>query len=472
MSTINKDNYFAFIKKVDQQELPFELRQACLAISLKTQGGKNWNTYSQNPEFKKLCVLTFEKLEAFLNSKNALSGTNATSKKETSEAQQEIPVSSVDRLPDELRFIRRFVSLHEKKKSKNDILRFINTLQKSIAERRIRKTSAFADEIKYIQNQLIKLYYSMQQSIVVKHSKSIIVKFKEILASEKVKPSVRIAKRVINLHAKAGMREKAKDLLATIERTMASKKISRSERHSPLMQNMLRLLKQFITNKSEKTLRIEQSELSGLQGIIDSSENIDGFMDEEPPIINSVDFAKMEFPSIGFKNKYLDFIGDPAPGFTLMVYGLPKMGKSSWCIDFAKYLAQNHGKVLYVAKEEGAHKTLQNKVKGLNAINPNLEMVAGMRSDLSAYDFIFLDSVNKLGLSADDLNNLKTKYPNASFIYIFQSTKSGNFRGANEFQHDVDSIVEIPNVGKAIQYGRFNQGGEMDFYDKNIAKTA
>ena len=31
---------------------------------------------------------------------------------------------------------------------------------------------------------------------------------------------------------------------------------------------------------------------------------------------------------------------------------LPKMGKSYLCIDFSGYLVRNHGKVLYVAKEE------------------------------------------------------------------------------------------------------------------------
>ncbi len=75
--------------------------------------------------------------------------------------------------------------------------------------------------------------------------------------------------------------------------------------------------------------------------------------DEDEPsrpvnqIMNSVDFAKMQFDSIGFKRKWLDFIGDPAQGFTAMVFGKPKMGKSYLCIDFAGYLARNHGKVLY-----------------------------------------------------------------------------------------------------------------------------
>jgi hypothetical protein len=34
----------------------------------------------------------------------------------------------------------------------------------------------------------------------------------------------------------------------------------------------------------------------------------------------------------------------------------------------------------------------------------------------------------------------------------------------NTFQHDVNSVVELPEKGKAVQYGRFNQGGEMPIF--------
>jgi KaiC/GvpD/RAD55 family RecA-like ATPase len=55
-------------------------------------------------------------------------------------------------------------------------------------------------------------------------------------------------------------------------------------------------------------------------------------------------------------------IGDPSPNFSTMMFGKPKMGKSYLCIDFAVYLACNHGKVLFVAKEEGLDFTLQKKL--------------------------------------------------------------------------------------------------------------
>jgi hypothetical protein len=59
---------------------------------------------------------------------------------------------------------------------------------------------------------------------------------------------------------------------------------------------------------------------------------------------------------------------------------------------------------------------------------------------------------------------LKAVYPEKSLVFIFQTTKEGKFRGANTFQHDVDSEVEVPERGKAVQYGRFNQGREMPIF--------
>ncbi|WP_111596175.1 hypothetical protein [Chitinophaga skermanii] len=60
---------------------------------------------------------------------------------------------------------------------------------------------------------------------------------------------------------------------------------------------------------------------------------------------------------------------------------------------------------------------------------------------------------------------MKDQYPAKSFIYVFQSTKQGNFRGENSFQHDVDVVIEVPEKGTAVQMGRFNQGGQMNIFD-------
>lgn len=185
--------------------------------------------------------------------------------------------------------------------------------------------------------------------------------------------------------------------------------------------------------------------------------------------MNSMDFADMSFDTLGFMGKWKELIGDPAEGFTAMVSGPPKFGKSYLCLDFAGYLARHHGNTLYVAKEEKLHKTLQQKLKDKNVQHRALTLSNYLPDDLSAFQFIFLDSVSKLGLLPPDLEKLKADNPGKSFIYIFHVTKDGKFKGVNTFQHDVDVVIEVPERGKAIQFGRYNQGGEMDIFDSTPA---
>jgi hypothetical protein len=41
---------------------------------------------------------------------------------------------------------------------------------------------------------------------------------------------------------------------------------------------------------------------------------------------------------------------------------------------------------------------------------------------------------------------------------VFQTSKSGNFKGSQSFQHDVDVVIGVPKKGKEVQMGSFNQG--------------
>lgn len=269
-----------------------------------------------------------------------------------------------------------------------------------------------------------------------------------------------------------------------LQKAIQSKKITKkSPVAKEIMEMQNALVKQFNTMHLATHFVLKPTTIKRLKGIITRWENAAEDIDVEyakskkkPIDLNglnglnkvnvmpSTEFANLQFNTIGFKDKWLGFIGDPAPGFTAMVFGMPKMGKSYLCVDFAGYLARNHGKVLYVAKEEKLDKTLQDKLKEKNVSHENLTVADGIPANLAQYDFIFLDSVNKLGLTSKDLEKLKADNKGKSFIYVFQATKAGKFKGNNEFQHDVDVVIEVPERGKAIQYGRYNQGGETDIF--------
>lgn len=267
------------------------------------------------------------------------------------------------------------------------------------------------------------------------------------------------------MHGKPAMKEKAAKLIKQMESSAKRKRVTKGDEYEAPLQKAYNNLKVFVADKKQKTLQIEPKELNGLNGLLKGLDGVDFVTPvNQPSVMNSMDFANLQFDTIGLKGKWLQLIGDPSRNFTAMVFGKPKMGKSYLCIDFAGYLARNHGKVLYVAKEEGLDMTLQKKLNEKHVAHPNLFVSSYLPEDLTGYDFIFLDSVNRLELTPEDLNRLRAKNPSKSFIFVFQTSKDGKFKGSQSFQHDVDVVIEVPERGKAVQMGRFSQGGEIEIF--------
>ncbi len=68
--------------------------------------------------------------------------------------------------------------------------------------------------------------------------------------------------------------------------------------------------------------------------------------------------------------------------------------------------------------------------------------------------------MSKAGLELEDLVQLKSSHPRTSFVFIFHSTKQGQFRGGNALSHEVDVIIEV-EPGLVQSSGRFHAGGEL-----------
>jgi hypothetical protein len=521
MEKITKDNFLERIKDIDPKDLPFDIKELYDFVMMATERGTNWNAYSA--ENSKIVFDTFfKRINDYLGDQEKPSSKVERAKIEPAEkVHKEVPLtikqkqaernqksrkvkveqegedfddfSLVERIPEEIKLMRRYLSFNGKRKTKEDFLRFINALQRAIVEKKIRKGSRYEKQMNYIQENLVKTYNSMGKSIPVQIRDNIVAQFKELINSEKVMPSVRLIKRYINLNGKYGVKDKAKTLITTMGKAVEKGVILKKDKYYDLFDRMHNNLSKYVKSKTQKILSIEKAELNGLNGILESCgcamtmHGTEEQVESEPSclkpsteqtskantgIVNSMDFLKMRFETLGFRGKYLNFIGDPSRGFRAMVYGKPKMGKSYLCADFAGYLARHHGKVLYVAKEEGLDHTLQEKLKAKEVAHPNLDVTDDIPQDLSGYDFIFFDSVNKLGLSPEDLQTLEENNPGKSFIYVFQTTKDGNVRGTNEFMHNVDIVIEVYEVGKASQRGRFNQGGELNIFDNDLQQAA
>jgi hypothetical protein len=179
-------------------------------------------------------------------------------------------------------------------------------------------------------------------------------------------------------------------------------------------------------------------------------------------IISSIDLHNMKYDSLGFQEKWHHLIGEPSVNFLCVIHGRAGEGKSTFAIQFANYLAENFGPVLYVSGEEGFSKTMKDKIVNNNATSENF-LLADLRSfqDVIAeikpnkYHFIFIDSLDNMHIGAQELKELKKIYANSALITISQSTKDGKIRGSNEIVHDSDIEISVSNGIAKTEKNRF-----------------
>lgn len=61
----------------------------------------------------------------------------------------------------------------------------------------------------------------------------------------------------------------------------------------------------------------------------------------------------------------------------------------------------------------------------------------------SSYKFVVIDSVSHMSITPKELRKLRALHPTKAFICILQATKSGDFKGSNEFEHDAEISIKI-----------------------------
>ena len=205
-----------------------------------------------------------------------------------------------------------------------------------------------------------------------------------------------------------------------------------------------------------------------LRKVAESGELTEG---EISGIMNSRELMNYSYDCYPFQGKWHELIGDPGKRFHMMVFGRPKQGKSIFCVQFANYFSQNFGPVLYVAAEEGFSVTLQKKIREFGMANNNMDFAnyrdySQIKAALQAkkYKLVFIDSVNFIKITPEQIEELKAENPGTAFVTVQQATKGGQFRGSQEYAHNCDIIIEVI-AGTAHQQGRYQVHSEMPIFE-------
>lgn len=355
----------------------------------------------------------------------------------------------VEALSPEVKLIKRVITLQGKTMKKansektNNPRAILNAIQRAIRTKQIRKTSKYADEIMYAQDALIRMVNGSLNGTMSGADVINLTRYDDLVKvahAEVVSEIAKIAAQFIKIQEKEGKEKEAETLL---------KRIEKSNEKGEEIDGMKKALKNYVEGKTTK-LKASEQVLKGLHGIVDVNF-------ESGDVVNSTTIEGKHFDTLDFHGRWEGFFGKPSPAFKFMFYGKPGNGKSTFALQFAGYLSKELGKsVLYVANEEGFGYTLQEKVKRLNVANSNLYLCDSVPEDLSQFDVVFLDSVNNLGLEPEDL---KAMPAGKAYVYIFQTTKDGNYMGKQEFAHDVDAVVRVENFNAYKDKNRY--GGEI-----------
>lgn len=373
---------------------------------------------------------------------------------------QEFTGEYVDVIPEEVKLIKRYLWMNGrtmaeiKRHKSNNPNTLLNVIQKAITEKRIRKTSPYADEIMAIQKTLVQICNGDKNFTSGKFESKNADALKAIVDKYKVSDYRKVSNAYIKNQDKTNKKKEAENLLKRMDKAVIP-----DERKDEFAE-MKKALKAYIDGKTEK-IEATERQLRGLYGILNNQQRgklqgVDDLNADHQGVVSTTDFVNARFNKIGFTGRWLSLIGDPCENFKMMVYGESFNGKSTFCLLFAKYLSQSLGKkVLYIASEEKFGYTLQEKIKRLNVANDNFYIADRIPLDLGEYDVVFFDSVNDLGI---DHVELKEIADGIASVAIFQCTKDGDYRGGSEFKHDADVVIKVENMVATID-GKNRFGG-------------
>ncbi|MBP2831283.1 antirestriction protein [Aquimarina sp. U1-2] len=356
---ISWDNYEEQIKKVNIKKLPLLLQDGHQFFE------EARDFYHSEKAVKQAVDLYLERLNLHLE-KTAL------------------PIQLVP--TQDILFVKRFIGLNGKTKTKRQLLLFIQTLQKAIRTKTIRKNSVLAEDIVNIQQKLIDQYNQMNDEELLK------------------------------IEINGYWLNKLKDLLKEKDHTdlgLLPKKSQHTNSLSPKKQPLFDSMDQIDDQPAANSFKLE-GDLGSFLGDLERFELA----------------MTIEGDQGGGKTRFAYQLADAFAdiGNTIAIFSLEIGSKS----DLIRRMREDY------LKPENLR-----KVFITDRIPKGLKSIQEAAKDL---DVIILDSWNKTGLPSLEFDKLRKAHPNAIFIVIFQRTTQKMIRGGTAPLFDAGINIEVVKV--------------------------
>ena len=188
---------------------------------------------------------------------------------------------------------------------------------------------------------------------------------------------------------------------------------------------------------------------------------------------SNANIRSARFKVADFGGAWRDSIGMPVLRGTWLIYGGSGSGKTSFCLQLAKYLSQ-FGRVLYNSLEQGLSPTMQSAwiAGGMEEAGRRVKLL-----DREGYDELFerlakrqspeiiiIDSINYLrGLRLSDYQLLSQRYRKKLFIVVAHE-KGGEPKGAlaQAIRYDADVKIRVEGYRAMVtsRYATSEVGGQ------------
>lgn len=499
-------NYSYNLQYINIDALPANLKKGYEFAREVTNNHSGYGLYFKNKEIQAKMDTYFKLLTEYMknqeeiskkvtsNEKQKQSKTQAASKKANSQktAPQNKPKpvrinyedgKPVERISDDVKFIKRYLSLHQRVKTKAQILNFINALQRAIFEKRIRKASPYATEIMSMQKQLLTAYKVMKKEERFDLAPTALKRCSEIVGSFRIRTSTQLLKRFVGIQGKYLTKDKAQKLLESVERALKASKIIHTDPYVGQIRRITASLKLFVKNATPKdTLEIHQEALNGINAALGCSDDcqcnkkhsgrsLDGIdtVDQKPEVMSVEEAKSRQYNSVNLAPKWKALLGEICLPTHFFVYGSGGSGKTAFTLLFTQHLADLGYKILYVAGEQFDTPPFTKLLNLLNIVaGPHYQIVGKLETlNPADFDFVVLDTKDSLDIETEEFLALKSRYPEQSFIVVSHGIKGGDFRGKEQWRNIVDVMIQGEHgiIRTGQDKNRWGGAGEILIFD-------
>lgn len=186
--------------------------------------------------------------------------------------------------------------------------------------------------------------------------------------------------------------------------------------------------------------------------------------------VSIANLISTNFEIMKFTEQWLEAFGEPEMNGVWIVWASSGNGKTSFCLQLAKYLTQ-FAIVAYDSLEEGVRQSFKQAVvrTGLKDVSrrfvllhrePMSELKERLRKRRSPR-IVFIDSFQYTGMTKKEYIALKEEFPNKLFIFISHAEgKEPSGKVAKFVRYDADIKIRVEGY-KAFPLSRYGGGKEI-----------